>query len=143
MLLDQIGFQHERLNLVINDDKLKIRDVTNELASFGVVIATRVEIRPNAIAQVLGLADIDYLADPILMNIDSGVRRQRLELLGQCHRFNFNARRAKDANLATKQNFDSYLSSLALRQVICSSLKTLSDQEIVLVRSDILEFPEH
>lgn len=85
MLFYQVRLEHQCLNFVIYNDKLEIGDHADELPRLWVVIATRVEIGPHAIAKILCLTDIDDLARRIFVDIDAGVGRQGLELFGNGH----------------------------------------------------------
>ena len=77
MLLDQRCFQDESFDFVIGDDDLNIGDLLYQFAGFDVIAevgsaAARLEIRPDAIAQVLGFADIDDFGRGVLVEIDTG-----------------------------------------------------------------------
>ena len=77
MLFDERRFQNESFDFVIGDDDLDVGDLFDQLAGFDVVAkvssaAARLEIRPDAIAQVLGLADIKDLAGRVFVQIDTG-----------------------------------------------------------------------
>lgn len=85
MFLDQVRFEYEGFNLIIDNNKLKIGDHLYELSRLWIVIAARMKIGANTVAKVLGLADIDDLSGRILVNIDPGVGGQRFEFLGNGH----------------------------------------------------------
>ena len=76
VLFDQVRFEHERLDLVIDDDKLKIGDEFDQIARLGVEIAARLKVLTDTAAKVFGLADIDDLARRVLVNIDTGGGRK-------------------------------------------------------------------
>ena len=63
----------------------KIRDHLDQLPRFRIVVAARVKIRPHAVPQILGLADIHDLARRILVDVDTGVRWNGFEFLGERH----------------------------------------------------------
>ena len=71
MLFDQIGLKHKCLDLVIDNDKLKISDEFDQIASFRIEVSAGLEILPDAATQILGFADIDDLAGGIFMDIDA------------------------------------------------------------------------
>src|SRR5438128_12610092 len=89
MLFDKVGLEHEGLNLIIDNNKLKICDYLNKLPRLWIVISARVEIRPHAVSQVLGLADINDLPSLVFMDIDTGVGRQGLKFFGDRHTLDF------------------------------------------------------
>ena len=77
MLFDQRGLQDESLDFVIGDDDFNVGNLLDQFAGLDVVAevssaATGLEIRTDAIAQVLGLADIDDLARRVFVQIDAG-----------------------------------------------------------------------
>jgi hypothetical protein len=46
---DEIRFQNQRFDFVVNDDKLKIGNASDQLARFAVVPAIRLEVGTNAV----------------------------------------------------------------------------------------------
>lgn len=75
VFLDEVRLEYQSLDLVIDDDELKIGDEFHELPRFGVVTAARVKVRPHAVSQVFRLTDIDDLSGSVLMNVNAGVGR--------------------------------------------------------------------
>ena len=78
MLFDEVRFQDEGLDLVIDDDKFKIGDHFNQLPRLRVLMPARLKILTNAVSQVLCLADVNDLAGGIFMDINTGTRGQGL-----------------------------------------------------------------
>lgn len=85
VFLDQIRFKHQRLDLVIDDDELKISDLLNKLPRFRIVITARLKVRTDTISQILCLANVQYLAHRILMNVDARTSRQSFEFVRDRH----------------------------------------------------------
>ena len=75
VLLDQVRFEYECLNLIVHNNKLKIRDDLYQLARLRIMISAGVKIRTHAVTQILSLPDIDDLTGSIPMNVDPGVGR--------------------------------------------------------------------
>jgi hypothetical protein len=71
VFLDQIGLENESFDLVIDDDELEIRDGFDQSPGLGVLVSARLKILPHAIAEVLGLADIQDLPISILVQVDA------------------------------------------------------------------------
>lgn len=90
MLFDQIGLKHQSLNLAIDNDEFEISDNLYELLRLGVVIAAGVKIRPNAVSQILGLANIHDLARCVFVDIYPGGSRQSFEFFFDRHVLDFN-----------------------------------------------------
>ena len=85
MLFDEIGLEDESLNLVIDNDELKILDKLDHSPRFRVHVAARLEILSYAVAQAFRLADIDDLARGIFVEINARRGRQLLQLFGKRH----------------------------------------------------------
>lgn len=85
VLFDQIRFEHQRLDLVIDDDKLEIGYLFYKLPRFRIMISARLKVRPHTISQVLRLADIQDLAHRIFMNVDARTGRQGFEFVRDRH----------------------------------------------------------
>lgn len=75
VLLYEVRFEYQGLDLVIDDDELKISDQLYQLACLGVVIAARLKIRTHTVAEVFRLAHVDYSSGVILVNVNPGPRR--------------------------------------------------------------------
>ena len=75
VLLDEVRLEHQSLNLIVDDDEFEIGDNFYQLLRLRIVIATRLEVRADAIAKILRLADIDDLARGTLVDINAGPRR--------------------------------------------------------------------
>jgi hypothetical protein len=80
VLLDEVRLKHQRLDLRVRDDELKVGDAADELAGLRVVPAPRLEVGADAVAQILRLADVDDLARVVLVQVDAGRSRQGGEL---------------------------------------------------------------
>ncbi len=76
VLLDEIRLKHQRFDLRIRHDELKIADAAHKLARLPVVPAPRLKIRAHAVPQILRLADVDDLSRVILVQVDAGRRWQ-------------------------------------------------------------------
>src|SRR5258708_6742207 len=92
MLFYQRRFQDESFDFVIGDDDLDVGDLFDQLNGFDVVAdvsgaASRLEIRTDAIAQVLGFADIDDFARGVLVEIDTGRSGNFFEFFVERHSF--------------------------------------------------------
>lgn len=72
VLFDQVRLEHEGLNLIIYNNKLKIGDHPHELPRLRVVIAARVKIAADPVTQILGLADIYDLPGRIFVDVNAG-----------------------------------------------------------------------
>ncbi|MCG3162075.1 MAG: hypothetical protein JMDDDDMK_03304 [Acidobacteria bacterium] len=76
--LDQVRFQDQGFGFGVGDDELEIRDARDKFLRFGVHRARTLKILAHAVAQVLGLADIDDLALRVLVKIAAGLGWQIL-----------------------------------------------------------------
>ncbi len=81
VLLDEVRFEHERLDLGVGDDEFEVAYAADEFARLRVVAAPRLEIGAHAVAEVLRLADVDDLPRLVLVQIDAGRRGQILKFL--------------------------------------------------------------
>ena len=86
MFLDEIAFKNERFKLAIGDNPIEIRHLGDHPASLRRVIRTLLEIRPHAISQIDGFADIEDGAILVLVQIASGLRWEILQLFGKGQR---------------------------------------------------------
>ena len=59
MVLDQIGFQRQRLGFTVGDDELDLADLTGHQADPRREIVTTAEVAANPAAQSLGFADVE------------------------------------------------------------------------------------
>ena len=73
MLFDEVRLEHESLDLVIDNDELEVSDRFYKLPRLRIMVAAGMEIRPNTIAQILGLSDVNYLPSGVFVNVDAGV----------------------------------------------------------------------
>src|SRR5260370_13973518 len=91
MLLDQRRFQDESFDFVVSDDDLNIGDLLYQFNGFDAVAevagAARLKIRSDAIAQVLGFADIEDLACRVFVQIDAGRSGNFFEFFVERHDF--------------------------------------------------------
>jgi len=67
-----VTFEGERLFVVGDDDVIDIDGFANERAGLGVFPPAFVEVRGDARAQVLGLADVDDLYLGVVVEVDAG-----------------------------------------------------------------------
>jgi hypothetical protein len=67
VLLDEIGFEDERLDLCVGDDELEVADAADEFARLAVVAAARLEVGAHAVAEILRLADVDNAPRGVLV----------------------------------------------------------------------------
>ncbi len=76
MLLDQRRFQDESFDFVVGDYDLNVGDLFYQFNGFDAVAevagAAGLEIRTDAITQVLGFTDIKDLAGRVFVQIDTG-----------------------------------------------------------------------
>ena len=68
----QVRFQYQRFDLVIDDDVFQIGDAGDEFACFVVLILRALKILADAVAQALGLADVDDLALVVFIQVHAG-----------------------------------------------------------------------
>lgn len=95
------------------------------------MIAASVEIRPDAVAQILRFSDVDDLPGSIPMNVDAGIGRQSFEFLGDRHLYDSNLRGVEFA-----------ISVLAFQPfAFLASLRETSNVQTVLT-SDVSEAAE-
>ena len=85
MLFDEIGFEYESLNLIIDNNKLKIGYHAHELPRLWIVIAAGVKVAANPIPEIFSLADIHDFAGRIFVDINAGGCRQSFEFFGYRH----------------------------------------------------------
>ncbi len=99
VFLDEIRFEDESFDFVVHDDKFQIADAFHQFARLRVVSAVRLEIRANAVFQILRLADVDDFAVGVFVYVNAGRGRQIFEFFFQSHCLNFSAplRRRKGA----------------------------------------------
>ena len=80
VLFDEGAFEHQGLELAVAEDVVKILNVLDHSAHLFSVTLLRTEILRHAVAQGLGLADVDYLAALVPHNIDTRRQRQSARL---------------------------------------------------------------
>src|SRR5690606_20682969 len=83
VLLDEVGFQDEGLDLGAGDDVVDVRDVGRHHADFGRQAGGRLEVAAHAVSQGNRLADVDHLAGGVLHEVDAWPVRQEPQLLPQ------------------------------------------------------------
>ena len=76
VLLDEVLLREQRLRLGVDDQRLDLVDERAEAAA-------RAEVRGHALADRLGLADVDDAAARVAEQVHAGLIRQRAPLLGQ------------------------------------------------------------
>ena len=82
MLLDQVAFKNERFELTIGDDPIEVRNLSDHPPRFRRVIRALLEVRPDAISQIDGFADIEDGAILVLVKITARLRWEVLKLFG-------------------------------------------------------------
>src|SRR5258708_27436799 len=91
MLFDERRFQDESFDFVVGDDDLDVGDLLYQLTGLYFVAeftgAARLKVRTDAIAQVLGFADIDDFARGVLVEIDTGRSGNFFEFFVERHSF--------------------------------------------------------
>jgi hypothetical protein len=97
VLLDEIRFEDERLDLVVDDDEFEINDRAHQPTSFRILIPARLEILPYTVPQILGFADVQDLAVGVLMQVNTGRYGQKLK-------FFFKVGHMKNLTLAARSN---------------------------------------
>ena len=81
--LDQLGFEVQRFLLGAREHVVEVVDRLGEGASLTLHAERRAEVRPDAVAQVRRLADVDHLTLGVAHEIDAGAGRQAGELVGE------------------------------------------------------------
>ena len=82
-------FQDEGFGFIIGDDKFDVRDLSDKF--FGLDAVTEfarsagLKIRPDAIAEVLGFADVNDFAAGVLVQIDSRGARNFFKFFVERH----------------------------------------------------------
>ena len=89
VLFYKVRFQHQCLDLVIDDNELEICNDLDQLFRLRVLMPARLEILPDTIAKVLCLAHVNDLAGGILMDINTGAHGQGFEFFGDRHYLKF------------------------------------------------------
>lgn len=89
VLFDEVRFKHQRLDLVIDDDKLEIRNSFYKTSCFGVLVAAGLKILPHTAAQIFRLTDVNYFAISALVKIYAGFNGQCFEFFFECHYWKF------------------------------------------------------
>ncbi len=82
-LLDESAFEQERFRLGLDDMVLEIPDALDERAGLDVgrAAARGHEITADALAQILGLADVDDAVEPVAHQVDAGFVRHVAQFL--------------------------------------------------------------
>ena len=75
--------ERERLFVIGDDNVIDVDRLAHESAGFRVLPAAFVEIRRDARAQILGLADVNDFALGVLVEVDAGGRGQAANFLGE------------------------------------------------------------
>lgn len=81
VFLDEVAFEDEGFQFRFGDDELDIADALDKAHGFVIGLVGRVEIRPDAAAQVDGFADVNDLVAFILHQVNAGTHRQGVEFL--------------------------------------------------------------
>ena len=76
VLLNEIALQNERLHLTVHGDILELTDLADHAPDLRVHISGRLEVLPHTAAQANSLANVDYIAKAVFVDINSrGVRK--------------------------------------------------------------------
>ena len=75
--------KHERFELGFGHNDIEIIDMADQLARFGAQAFRRLKIVGNAVAQQLGLADVDHLAGLVLVQVYARLHGQTAHALFQ------------------------------------------------------------
>ena len=82
MFFDERSFQDESFDFVVGDDDFDVGDLVDQRVGLDAVAeiaaAAGLKIRAHAVAQVLGLADIDHFSRRVFVQIDAGRRAEFL-----------------------------------------------------------------
>ena len=84
-LLDEVVFKSQGLVLVGDEDVVEIDGLAHQRAGFGIGLRRFKQIGADARAQIVGLADIDYLALGVLVEIHAGLGWQGADFLVEVH----------------------------------------------------------
>lgn len=123
----EIGFEHESLDLAVDDDEFEIGNMPDELARFWIEVSAGLEILSYAAAKVLGLADIDDLAVGIFVQINAGRFRDLFELFLKSHRLEFSVLGSAYERVMEVGSFD--ISNMEIRTVeMTRSLSVSNDR---------------
>ena len=82
VLLDQVAFEQERLELGVGDDELEIGDARDHLARLRREAVGRAEVGADAVLEAARLADIDDLVAD-LHQVDARLVGQGAQRLGE------------------------------------------------------------
>ena len=83
VFFDHRVFEHKRLKLGFGHNDVKVVNMADQLARLGVQPLRRLKIVGNAVAQQLGLADVDHLAGLVLVQVHARLHGQLAHALFQ------------------------------------------------------------
>ena len=75
VLLDQVILERQRLFFVVDQDVVDVGGLGNERAGFRIGKPVVVEVAAHPASQILRLADVDYGAVRVFVEIHSGQQR--------------------------------------------------------------------
>ena len=84
-VLDQPGFQQQGIDLALGGEEVDVGDELDEVGGAAVLGGGLGEVVAGAVAQVLGLADVEDAALGVLHQVDAGRGGKLLDLLGRRH----------------------------------------------------------
>jgi hypothetical protein len=83
VLFDECVFQNEGLYLGVSNNDIQIADLSDQHSGFGIDRSSFLKIRPDPVAEILGLANVNDGTFSILVEIYSWPCRQMVEFLLQ------------------------------------------------------------
>ena len=83
VFFDHRVLEHERFELGFGHNDVEIIDMADQLPRFGAQALGRLKIVGNAVAQQLGLADVDHLAGFVLVQVNARLHGQTAHALFQ------------------------------------------------------------
>ncbi len=81
VLLDQVAFQHQRLEFGVDDNPLDVLDLADHARDADAMAGGFLKIASNSVLQRDGLANVKHLALEISVNVASRFARKQLKLV--------------------------------------------------------------
>ena len=95
MFFDEVGFENQSLDLIVDNDEFEVRNIFDQPTRFRILMAARLKILPDAVAEIFRLADVYDLAVRIFVQVDARSGWQDLKFFGDRHYIDFTAIAAK------------------------------------------------
>ena len=86
---DEVLLEMQGLHLVLGDDHLDVVDPLRQLPNRRPGVLRLLEVGANARPQRLGLADVEHVPGPVSKQVDTGLGRQRFQLILETLRHRF------------------------------------------------------